>query len=431
LVKNNFFPGRAETMATPLSGAEVLFAAARTLPRKPRRSSGNKSVSLVWSGKTADGWKRFTIKLGKTGKPTNRPDQEFPNGHWELRRYENTRLVYDRLAQMGILDALLQRRQLEAALIENRGVLPEQEADRPTLKQLCDDFMDVKKTERVGKDSMDGYRVIIDEFLTSCKRRYPEDVTPIDVFNYCHSITDRGLSPRTRSNRFVSLCTIFNHCGINPKTLLNKEQRKKLSDFPDLEVEVYEDEEIDRLRDVCDDYHKVVYYFLFKSGFRKQEAMYLEWDDVNFVAHTLSVRMKTHIGFEPKKSKERTIRMDDDLFGVLKQWRERYPSTRFVLGNSKDKPNTHWWDDLKDIVRKAGLRCRKCTACTAVEDKGGCDRWFLHKFRATYCTNQFLAGRSLIEVQMLLGHSPKDISSLLRYMNLAKMREKMNSRGAR
>ncbi|HZU34166.1 MAG TPA: site-specific integrase, partial [Candidatus Angelobacter sp.] len=369
----------------------------------------------------------FTIEVSSNRKPKNHPHTDFPVGHWELRRYQGSKLKYDRLPEMGIQDALLQRRQLENTLIDNHGVLPETEPDKLTLKQLCDDFMKVKNAEGVGRDSIDGYQLIIDEFLASCNRRYPENVTALDVLNYCASIEQRGLSPRTRSNRFVSLSTIFTHCGINPKMLLTKQQRKVLSDYPQLDPVVYDREEVMRLLSNCDDYHKVVYYFLYRSGFRKQEAMYLEWTDINFIAKTLSVRMKKHIGFEPKKCKERTVPMFDDLADVLLQWREHNPNTRFVLGNSNDRPNTHWWDDLQDITKKAGMLCGSCSNC--VSGKGSCEKWFLHAFRATFVTERFEEGKlSEDDIKFIIGHSDKDSESIRRYKSLAKMRRGVSER---
>lgn len=407
------------------SYAEIFLEAAKP-QRSPRRASGNKTVALIWSGKTPTGWKRFTIEIAANGKPKNHPQIEFDTGHWELRRYEGSKLKYDRLPEMGIQDALMNRRQLEDKLIDNHGVLPETDPGKLTLKQLCEDFLDVKREEGVGRDSNDGYRIIVDEFLASCNRRYPEQVTAQDVLKYCGDIERRGLSPRTRSNRFVSLCTIFTHCGINPKMLLNKQQRKILSAYPEMDPVVYEKNEIRQLFDNCDDYHKVVYFFLYRTGFRKQEAMYLEWTDVNSEAKTISVRMKTHIGFEPKKCKERTVPMFDDLAYVLTQWRERNPKTRFVLGNSNDRPNGHWWDDLQDITKKAGMLCGSCSNCVA--GKGSCEKWFLHALRATFCTERFEEGMSEDDVKTLLGHSEKDSASIRRYKNMAKIRRGLRER---
>jgi integrase len=419
-------------MATPLTPSEILFAAAKPLSRRPRRTSGNKKVALVWSGKTPDGWKRFTIDIGVTGKAKNKPHVEYPVGHWELRMYQGSKLIYKRLPEMGITDALQNRRHEEDEMKANGGQVALPAPGKLTLKQLCEDFLEVKKTEGLGRDSNDGYRIIVDEFLASCKRRYPEEVTALDVLNYCKAVEERGLSPRTRSNRFVSLCTIFNSCGINSKTLLNKQQRKTLSAYPELDPVIYEKEDVKRLLAACDDYHKVVYYFLYRSGFRKEEAMYLEWPDVNFAAKTLQVRMKTHLGFNPKKCKERTVPMMDGLVDVLKQWRNLNPNTRFVFGNRNDKPSTHWWDSLKEFAKKAGLTCGTCANCHSGE--GSCEKWFLHAFRSTFCTERFEEGMSEDDVKTLIGHSETDSASIRRYKNLAKirrgLRERMNG-GAR
>lgn len=341
--------------------------------------------------------------------------------------YQGGKLMYKRLPEMGITDALQHRRHEEEGMRANGGQVVMPDPGKLTLKQLCEDFLEVKKAEGVGRDSNDGYRIIVDEFLASCRRRYPEEVTALHVLNYCQSIEERGLSPRTRSNRFVSLCTIFSHCGISPKKLLNKQQQKALRSYPELDPVVYEKEEIHRLLSVCDDYYKVVYFFLYRSGFRKEEAMFLEWPDVNFVAKTLSVRMKPHLDFNPKKCKERTVPMMNDLADVLKQWRQINPnSTGFVFGNRNDNPSTHWWDYLKEFAVNAGLTCGTCENCHS--GKGSCEKWKLHAFRATFCTERFEEGMSDDDVKTLIGHSENDSTSLRRYKNLAKIRRGLHER---
>ena len=71
---------------------------------------------------------------------------------------------------------------------------------------------------------------------------------------------------------------------------------------------------------------------------------------------------------------------------------------------------------LKQQVRAAGLNCGKCDGCLSKPCE--CENWYLHKFRASFCTkmhrNPDIDMRTL---QALMGHS--DLASTLRYLRPA------------
>jgi integrase len=69
---------------------------------------------------------------------------------------------------------------------------------------------------------------------------------------------------------------------------------------------------------------------------------------------------------------------------------------------------------LKRRVRQAGLNCGTCEACLARKE---CERWFLHKFRATFITKLLQSGMDLRTVMKLSGHS--DLESVMRYLSPA------------
>jgi integrase len=130
-----------------------------------------------------------------------------------------------------------------------------------------------------------------------------------------------------------------------------------------------------------------------------QEAMYLEWVDVDFTHNTVSVRSKPGLGFEPKDSEERSVPLINGLGDRLRDWRTKNPTTRFVFGTRSDQPNGHWLEYLKDAAKEAGMDPDACR---------------LHMFRATYCTTALRGGLDLPTVQRLMGHS--DLASTMRYL---------------
>ena len=75
------------------------------------------------------------------------------------------------------------------------------------------------------------------------------------------------------------------------------------------------------------------------------------------------------------------------------------------------------------VARRAGLNCGECSTCIegAGTESQECERWFLHKFRATFATMHLQAGVDLRTVQSWLGH--KDLASTMRYLKPARGRE--------
>ena len=75
----------------------------------------------------------------------------------------------------------------------------------------------------------------------------------------------------------------------------------------------------------------------------------------------------------------------------------------------------HFLERLKRIAWRAGLNCRMCRRGKYDCRKGPwCKNWFLHKFRATYATNQLRAGTDIRTLQVWMGH--KDLASTMRYL---------------
>jgi len=171
-------------------------------------------------------------------------------------------------------------------------------------------------------------------------------------------------------------------------------------------------------------YHRIVFEVLLKTGLRMQEAMYLEWHNFNFQSGTLTVRTKDDLGFDVKDRAERTLPIPADLIGELKVWKETHAG-RLVLGTSNDTPNWKWLPVLKRLARDAGLNCGHCRAC---RERKECERWYLHKFRATYTTNLLRAGIDVRTVMKYTGHA--DMETVLRYLSAAEgpdTQDKINS----
>jgi integrase len=77
------------------------------------------------------------------------------------------------------------------------------------------------------------------------------------------------------------------------------------------------------------------------------------------------------------------------------------------------------------LVKRAGLNCGNCSTCISNQE---CEKWFLHKFRASFITTLLRNGMDLRSVMSLSGHA--DLASVMRYLRPAEgqaVQDKVNS----
>jgi integrase len=140
-----------------------------------------------------------------------------------------------------------------------------------------------------------------------------------------------------------------------------------------------------------------------RTGLRVTELLALSWDHVDLVAGTLRVRRSSSDGKMeqgPKTKRERAIELSPELVDALR--RHRHLRGRHVFCRVGGKPLTRDMANasLARAVRNAGIRHVS---------------WRV--LRHTFASQLLMAGRSLKEVQELLGHT--DVKTTLRYAHLA------------
>lgn len=381
----------------------------------------NKTVTLLRYAKVADiGWRRGAAVIGKTGKVkpdwmlVNGIEVYAPDGHYELRTYKGKIPTYINVGNDPAEALAACDREQKLLDARNSGISVQETPKRKTLAQLRDKFLE-KRLSRGSEDAKANYRVVVMEFVAVSGRTFPEQIEDTDVIRYCDGLERRGLSPRTRANRYATLRGFLRYCGIDYKKLMDERDHKMLKKFVKTDVETYTDEEIEKLIAATDDTrHKLLWEFLWKTGFRMQEAMHVEFTDIDYKHRTVSVREKKHLGFSPKDAEERTVPLPNGLADKLAEWQKANPKKRLVFGTRSDKPDNHFLEYLKAIAKEAGLNCGACAAC---KERGECERFFLHKFRASYAT-RVLSKTDVRTVMKLMGHS--DLASTMRYLQPAK-----------
>ena len=137
----------------------------------------------------------------------------------------------------------------------------------------------------------------------------------------------------------------------------------------------------------------------------------------SWARHTLKVESKPAWDHKIKDAEERELPLSESLLSQLRAFRLVHPDVHLVFGKrggKVDAPDGHLLRRLKVAVRNAGLNYTLCASCFKTSE---CEEWFLHRFRATFCTTLLRSGMDLRTVQRLMGHS--DMESTMRYLRPA------------
>jgi integrase len=143
------------------------------------------------------------------------------------------------------------------------------------------------------------------------------------------------------------------------------------------------------------------------AGLRREEIRFLTWKDVDLNGALLRITAKPP-HFSPKNHKERSVPLNDDILGYLRELRAAYPDAEWVCLNCEFRQwslgLTKWSHEL---FNAAGIDREHGT---------------LHRLRHSFGTRLLHAGVDIETVRDLMGHA--DISTTARYLSTTDPRKR-------
>jgi integrase len=406
----------------------------------------NLRVTLVQLVKTNKGWRRFPVEVERKGRGLQEKlvhgsgVRILERGEYQLRWYMRERPKYKPVGKV-LADAVTARdnqiSNLEAehaAKVAGRSL--EEVAERKGLESARDQFIARKRMVRrrggipLDKETIDAYRNSINEFLKVSRAAYADQVTDVLLLEFFESLRKRGLAERTVQNNWQYLRTFLKFCGLDATGLLKTDTEDNRPSPLDKQPESYTREEMANFLASCTtERDRLAFECLLKLGLRERELTFSEFSDLHFEERYIFIHNKPELHFRTKTGKSREITIEAGLLKKLKSWRKKNKGKRFVFGTAKDKPNGHLLEACKRTAMRAGLFCGECPACMKEDAKWeSCDRWYLHKFRASFATWSLQSGVDIRTVQMLMGHAK--IEQTAKYIAPARGRaaqEKLNA----
>jgi len=268
---------------------------------------------------------------------------------------------------------------------------------RRTLQRVADEYLkEIKATRK--KRTWQAYSVALRYFVEAVGDKPLDEITRHDMLDYSVFLReDKKQQPRSVWNKFSNVMGFLKLHGAQPK-----EPKVTKHDWPkyvEEEPQIYEQDELDTFFAACNDDERVIFEFFLKTGMREQEVIYAIDRCVDFVNCEVKVRHNPAHGWTPKMYKERTVPVPEDLIERLKTMLVARGKSGLLFPTQNGEPQHHFLETCKAIAKRAGLDA---------------DDWWLHKFRATFCTRSLWSGVDIRTVQQWMGHD--DLASTMRYL---------------
>lgn len=291
------------------------------------------------------------------------------------------------------------------------------DSGRRTLAAAVADYLQEIKDHKSHKTYL-AYSKTLEYFQESCTKSFIDQLDRKDLMRFTKFLeNEKEQSARSVCNKFENVMGFLKYCGLAAKDLgLRKGDRP---DYDEETPEIYTAEEIDSFFAKCTPEETVWFRFFEHTGMREGEVIHCQWSWIDLENRTITVQPNKRFNWRPKKNKTRQIPISNKLYGLLKEWQKKSDSAcDLVFPTSGCNRKLDFLDCLKRVAKHAKLFCGKCDGCR--QEVPNCERWFLHKFRATFATRS-LRKTDLETMRTWLGHT--DMASSLRYLRPAEGKE--------
>ena len=365
-------------------------------------------------------WQHCPVVRGKTGRVkqdlvlVGGRIELHPEGYYSLDWREGGRRHRLSLGKDASSAQLALERHVAAKRARAVGiaVAEDRSGASPSVEEACAEFLDDTRLQRSPK-TFKQYRTALAYFQENCGRRRLAEVDRRALLDFRQFLAEeKKLSPRTIWTKMTVVAQMLKTHGRN-KLLRRGDWPRYVERIP----QAYSPEQLKRFFAACQPHDFLLFQFFLGSGFREKEVQFLTWRDISLEEQLARVTAKSACGFFPKTWEEREVLLPTHLIESLRVLRASADlDCPWVFASQTGRVSYHFLERLKRIAWHAGLNCRTCRGKKNNDCRVGphCKDWFLHKFRATYATNQLRAGTDIRTLQVWLGH--KDLGSTMRYL---------------
>lgn len=303
------------------------------------------------------------------------------------------------LAGMSKREAEAWERRVLAELVA--GTYGKKEVEVPTLEKFSEEYVSSYATSNNKPSTVAAKRQVLrTHLLPTFGHRRLNDIGARDIEAFKGQMLKAEKTPKTVNNCLTVLRKML-AVAVEWK-LIDHVPPVKWLKVPKPEFDFLDFDEAERLLGAADIEWWSMMMVALRTGLRQGELRALRWDDVDLTAGRLVVRRSIWKGTfgTPKNGRTREVPLSRDAVEAFK--RARHLKGELVFSKPDGSPLTK--EQCKHPLwrggRKAGLR-----------------RIGWHVLRHTFASHLAMRGRSMKEIQELMGHSTMEMT--MRYAHLS------------
>lgn len=290
------------------------------------------------------------------------------------------------------------RREYDAKLLLGQFDISPLDKKNISLNELSNNFLSSKRNH-IRPSSLKRYKNYLDKFLELMNQLFPAPSCNVrdiktnyieEIFNHLleNKITNgKKWEPKTVNGLRTILIQLFDDSIKQGYLTTNiAKNTKPFKVIKQSIVEYFTDEELEKIWKELDDYWVEPLKFIVLTGLRKGEWINLRWNNVVLDGDNPRIAIVSSDSWKTKTGESRVIPLNKPAVEIIKKQKGRHKEYVFTSVNGAkihpDKP----YHSLKTALKNLGL-------------KGD-----VHKLRHTFASRLVMKGRSLYEVQKLLGH---------------------------
>jgi integrase len=318
-------------------------------------------------------------------------------------------------------------------------------ADRLTLRNSVDHFLQEKADAGCTPGTLQGYTQKLEEFLqlippqirfidqmveTETRKGFPKR-TSSTLKEYMRQLQANGASARTVFNKMEVVIFMLKEAGVpNPSKLIT------VPPYEDEEAVPYTKADLQKLFNVMDDDEKFLFTFFLDTACRKGEVAHATLLDIYDGKY--HVRAKTYKDsdgrdrkYTVKTHEDRRVPLTRELQSMIEERRKK-ATGKWLFPNKNGNPENDngFIRQLKRAAKRAGLICGQCQSELKKTDRYGknphvetvwcaddclvCEQHYLHRFRKTRATFWHEQSVPMRTIQKWLGH--KSLETTERYL---------------
>lgn len=270
------------------------------------------------------------------------------------------------------------------------------QSDTARSLTLIEEYLSVMRQRGFSPNTIKGRRQFLTRFADELGRPIDEATTR-DVRRFLmREEQERGNSTSTIAAKIHQLSAMYGWFEREEVIERNPMARIDAPQLPPNEPRYLTHEEIERVRDVATGRDRVLFELLYSTGLRREEAVKLDWQDIDLEGKTLLVR-------EGKGGKSRSVPLSTRAVMLLRDYRAKRTDdepyvfrSQFRRRLSKESVNQR----MRLLGERAGLP----------------ERLTPHRLRHSMAKHLRDAGMPLDVIQALLGH--EDMRTTQRYSGL-------------